>query len=656
MTRTHARVDVVLPRSEETSSSRSRLDARASSNASPSRSPKRERLAWLDNERRIALARAEHLRAKVLASRRLLNAELAKRSSARASGSQGRASDASEKRELARERSAREHIDVDDVERRDGNEREQRTNEHLDDSALRSVSVKERIEDVRRKLERATTGANAPPSSTSRSGTDFTSQRSGVERATKEDFQVIHVEDDDRDRDARQRTLMDEMKAKRASAEAALEEATSALRATREELARARDDEARAREIAKEREGMSEEAKGRAESAMAMVKAYENQLDEARARGERELRVKIDEMEELRRELERARGELERVKSSQRDAMNAQLAQQSTVQHNLVKELTDAKTEERAGRVKIKELESKLEVVTAALEEATNSIADAAKAQNAAISRSEREMISSFEAREAETKAAHEERERASKARVNELEAQIGEASKKIARLEREIKEALDAHAKAAKSEREATAMVDRLTDEVEAMKSALDRSRVEAETSSARTTEETAALAQKLNKRIAELEIELERSTAAYERNETEYQRLIEDVSAQNAALKAKATVSADSSAAFLRAQNEKLKIEVQALSQTLADIERGEDESSSGLFSIFASPSKSSTALAANKRRVKDLELELDVERAEHERVRSVLEQKLEACIAERDDLREKSNQTSFAALFGF
>ena len=625
------------------------------------RAPRGDALRWLEDERRDALTRAEALRAKVLASRRLLSEELHRRRarqsrSAGANGALGRTNDAFDfglnaskttttmtttTTRAAREPSPRGKTDA---LRRDAED----------------LNVK--LDDLRRKLERATSGseavsANASPTKPSapKSGALTSFQQSAPASPLDRSRETMRerYERELADTRASANASCDELKRRCAALGEELDVAKGEYRATVEQLEYARAEVTRLTTITHTTEEMPKASIAAATAAT--VREYEGKLEAARESAERDLRAKVAEVESLQRELKVAKDDFERLKSKQSETIAAQVAQQTTIQHNLVKELTDAKTEERAGRIKIKDLESRLEEVTRALDIATSSMSDAAKDQNNAVSRSERELNSSFDEREFALTKTHKERERALEARIEELEARNAEALKKVTKLERELKETLDAHASTAKSEREATTKVERLTDEVASLTSALERAREETKQSSAHVSEEHATRVQALEKRISELEGEMSRALATYERNEAEYQSLIEDVTAQNTALKAKSSSAPESvSAATLRAQNEKLKIEVEALSQALTDIERADEEQNSGWLGFFSGGASASGALASATKRVSDLETELDVARTDAARTQTALEEQLASVIVERDALRkEKSSHTTFSSL---
>jgi len=614
-------------------------------------------LRWLEDERRDALTRAEALRAKVLASRRLLSEELHRRRAREgrargASGATGRGSDGfdfgssasattSSMRMQAREPSAR--VKTDGL-RRDAED------------------LNGKLDDLRRKLERATSGSEA----VSASASPTKPERASIQQASAPASPLDRSRETMRERYERELSdtrasasaSCDELKRRCAALGEELDVAKGEYRATVEQLEHARAEVTRLTAIGQTTEEMHNASIAAATAAT--VREYEGKLEATRANAEQDLRAKVAEVESLQRELKGARDDFERLKSKQSETIAAQVSQQTTIQHNLVKELTDAKTEERAGRMKIKELESRLEEVTRALDIATSSMSHAAKDQNNAVSRSERELNSSFDERELSLTKTHKERERALEAQIEELEAQNAEALKKVTKLEREFKDALDAHASTAKSEREATEKVERLTDEVASLTSALERAREETKQSSAHAFNEHAARVKTLEKRINELEGELERALARYERNEAEYQSLIEDVTYQNAALKAKSSSSSAAesvSTATLRAQNEKLKIEVQSLSQALADIERADEEQNSGFLGFFGGGAAASGALAKANTRISDLETEINVVRTDAARTQTALEEQLAHITVERDALRmEKSSQSSFfSTIFG-
>ena len=247
----------------------------------------------------------------------------------------------------------------------------------------------------------------------------------------------------------------------------------------------------------------------------------------------------------------------------------------------------------------------------------------------------EKALNTSFDEREHELEQSHKEL-RDEMARVSaENEARVTT----IARLEGELEKTVAALAASAKAERESTARVDALTSELERVKTALAKS-TEA------STLESETRAKNLESRVRDLESELKAALESYEKNESEYQKLIEEVTAQNTTLQAKHAASTDASMTTLRSQNEKLKKEVESLSTALAELEA---EDSGGLFGALLGTGSS----AAFKKKIKDLESVVETETA----AKTALETKLRELALEHEALKAKNAPPStLGSFFGF
>ena len=145
----------------------------------------------------------------------------------------------------------------------------------------------------------------------------------------------------------------------------------------------------------------------------------------------------------------------------------------------------------------------------------------------------------------------------------------------------------------------------------------------------------------------MRDLESELQAALESYEKNESEYQKLIEEVTVQNTTLQAKHAGAADASMTTLRSQNEKLKKEVEALSTALAELEA---EDSGGLFGALLGTGSS----AALKKKIKDLEAVVETETT----AKTALETKLRELALEHEALKAKNVPASstLGAFFGF
>ena len=151
---------------------------------------------------------------------------------------------------------------------------------------------------------------------------------------------------------------------------------------------------------------------------------------------------------------------------------------------------------------------------------------------------------------------------------------------------------------------------------------------------------------------RARELETELDTALKSYEKNENEYQRIIEELSEEKKTLQARRSTSDD--ALTLSAQNAKLKSELEALSKELSERRKsddGIDDGGGGIFGAFLGGGGQSTA---SKKKIKELEALAELESAE----KASLEIKLAELTAEFDALREKHARAapSIGSFFGF
>ena len=64
-------------------------------------------------------------------------------------------------------------------------------------------------------------------------------------------------------------------------------------------------------------------------------------------------------MADLKARLGKAKAEFDAHRMAESDTLTSQIAQQTTIQHNLVEELTEAKSAELAAKTRIRELEAR---------------------------------------------------------------------------------------------------------------------------------------------------------------------------------------------------------------------------------------------------------------------------------------------------------
>ena len=193
------------------------------------------------------------------------------------------------------------------------------------------------------------------------------------------------------------------------------------------------------------------------------------------------------------------------------------------------------------------------------------------------------------------------------------------------------------------KTEKESTARIAVLTKELEQAKADATRFLETSTRDSKRASESW--------RRARELETELDTALKSYEKNENEYQRIIEELSEEKKTLQAHADVD---DALTLSAQNAKLKSELEALSKELSERRKsddGIDDGGGGIFGAFLGGGGQSMA---SKKKIKELEALVESESAE----KASLEIKLAELTAEFDALREKHARAapSIGSFFGF
>ena len=414
-----------------------------------------------------------------------------------------------------------------------------------------------------------------------------------------------------------------------AAARAELENERRAKAALESDVARAREESNRLAESLSDEKRNRDQAIERAVSeAEAEFSRREREAREALAR-ESEARAK--EVAEMEAKLTAARAEFEAHRKAESGALSSQIAQQTTIQHNLVQELTEAKTAEVAAKTRASALELRVAELAAALDVAQKQMAIAAKEQNEAVLLKEKTLGANFGAKTAELERECQEL-RVNNERVRDESARRAAA---VTKLEQELKQANDALAASAKAERESTARAKELEKELERARAA------EATRADAAERGERARSAA-LESRVSDLEIELKMALERYEKNESEYQRIIEDVTARNEALTSQRD---DASTTSLEAQNARLKKEVDRLSKELAERDASDD---GGIFGALLG--RDSSHAASLKRRVNELETLCDSRAA----AVAALESQLRDAIAERDAARAKLTTTPSLASF--
>ena len=508
-----------------------------------------------------------------------------------------------------------------------------------------TTDLNERLDDLRMTLERASAASEAGTSSTAASPTKPPRASDGGGGATSEGLR--------RERETMKERYEKELRETRESARESCETLKSELARANEEAAAARsarDDAVEALRVASAESirlaglANSEEHERQAYVERAMVEArkeFEAKIIEATSATERAEASRAEEVADLKARLGKAKAEFDAHRMAESDTLTSQIAQQTTIQHNLVEELTEAKSAELAAKTRIRELEARVAEVTSALDVVTKEMANAARDQNTAVLMKEQALNTSFDEREFEM----EENQKTLRDAVDRLTAESAERGDAIERLERELKTSNAALEESTKTEKESTARIAVLTKELEQAKA--DATRF-LETS-ARDSE---ARIRELETRARELETELDTALKSYEKNENEYQRIIEELSEEKKTLQARRSTSDD--ALTLSAQNAKLKSELEALSKELSERRKsddGIDDGGGGIFGAFLGGGGQSTA---SKKKIKELEALVESESAE----KASLEIKLAELTAEFDALREKHARAapSIGSFFGF
>ena len=615
------------------------------------RGRERNALTWLEDERREALRRAEALRAKVLASRRLLSEELSRRRAYEGVDAggvrRGSTSFASTRttptasptkigRALEEERSA--HKAKTERLRRE------------------TTDLNGKLDDLRQKLDRASVGgshsgsANASPMKAERPlATGMETETSNRARETMRENFERELAEARREASVKCEAYRREAVEAKEESETAKKELAAAVEALRvervqsERLASAVNGEEGARRA------LMDEAMGRTRAECESKFAAER--EELRNAAQR----RAQEIETLKSELASTKAEFEAHKNAEESTLSSQIAQQTTIQHNLVQELTEAKSAEQIAKAQVKQLEARVREVTHALDIAKKEMSSAAKDQNDAVMMKEQSMNSNFDTRVAEARRDHERREAELQSRIERLENAAKEDEGKIHSLRQELAQATEALGVSAKAERESTAKVAALEFELKEVKVEMERVRDAATNSSANSSRESATRIETLENRLAELENELKTSAELYERNEAEYQKLIEKVTKENEELRLSSGggggSSTDAEVAQLHQQNSKLKRELERVSKALQELE-SQDE---GFFGALLGGG----AASASKQKIKDLEAHIDALTSDLA-TKSELEAKLQTVIAEHEELKRKhaaaTPASTLGSFFGF
>jgi len=615
------------------------------------RGRERNALTWLEDERREALRRAEALRAKVLASRRLLSEELSRRRAYEGVDAggvrRGSTSFASTRttptasptkigRALEEERSA--HKAKTERLRRE------------------TTDLNGKLDDLRQKLDRASVGgshsgsANASPMKAERPlATGMETETSNRARETMRENFERELAEARREASVKCEAYRREAVEAKEESETAKKELAAAVEALRvervqsERLASAVNGEEGARRA------LMDEAMGRTRAECESKFAAER--EELRNAAQR----RAQEIETLKSELASTKAEFEAHKNAEESTLSSQIAQQTTIQHNLVQELTEAKSAEQIAKAQVKQLEARVREVTHALDIAKKEMSSAAKDQNDAVMMKEQSMNSNFDTRVAEARRDHERREAELQSRIERLENAAKEDEGKIHSLRQELAQATEALGVSAKAERESTAKVAALEFELKEVKVEMERVRDAATKSSANSSRESATRIETLENRLAELENELKTSAELYERNEAEYQKLIEKVTKENEELRLSSGggggSSTDAEVAQLHQQNSKLKRELERVSKALQELE-SQDE---GFFGALLGGG----AASASKQKIKDLEAHIDALTSDLA-TKSELEAKLQTVIAEHEELKRKhaaaTPASTLGSFFGF
>ena len=288
-------------------------------------------MMWLEHERLEALRRAEALRAKVMASRRLLSEELTRRRDA------GRSHERTRRAmyEPLGTRSARGSASPSPTKAFGRRAEEERATHRAKTERLKkeTTDLNERLDDLREKLERAskeseagTSASTSPLKPRPSAGNDDALVRSRQTMTARYERDLA----DTRESALRLREELD-------AARKARDEAVEALRVAREESHR-----------------LAEAANS---SEIDRVTQIERAVSDAKRDFDAKVAAHVSEIDELKTQLSKARADFDAHRSSQSNTLSSQIAQQTTIQHNLVQELTDAKTSERTAKIRIKELE-----------------------------------------------------------------------------------------------------------------------------------------------------------------------------------------------------------------------------------------------------------------------------------------------------------
>lgn len=624
------------------------------------RGRERNALTWLEDERREALRRAEALRAKVLASRRLLSEELSRRRAYEGVDAGGGVRGGSMSYASTRTTPTASPTKI-------GRALEEERSAHkVKTERLRreTTDLNGKLDDLRQKLDRASVGgsrsgsASASPLKAERPPpAAITTTTGGIETETSNRARETMRENFERELAEARREASIKCEAYRREAVEAKQEtetakkelaaAVEALRVERvqsERLASAVNGEEGARRA------LMDEATGRTRAECESKFAAER--EELRNAAQRY----AQEIETLKSELAATKSEFEAHKTAEESTLSSQIAQQTTIQHNLVQELTEAKSAEQIAKAQVKQLEARVREVTQALDIAKKEMFSAAKDQNDAVMMKEQSMNSNFDARVAEARRDHERREAELQSRIERLENASKEDEGKIQNLRQELARATEALGVSAKAERESTARVAALEFELKEVKIEMERARDAATKSSATSSRESATRIETLETRLAELENELKTSTELYERNEAEYQKLIEKVTKENEELRLASASdgggsSTEADVAQLRQQNSKLKHELERVSKTLQELE-SQDE---GFFGALLGGG----AASASRQKIKDLEAHIDALTSDLA-TKSELEAKLQTIIAEHEELKRKhaaaTPASTLGSFFGF
>jgi len=338
----------------------------------------------------------------------------------------------------------------------------------------------------------------------------------------------------------------------------------------------------------------------------------------------------------------------------------SQIAQQTTIQHNLVQELTEAKTAEQRANSLVKALETRVEEISKALDIATNGISVAAKDQNAAVADTERKLGEQAAA----NARAHKEREAELMGQIERLQATHVSQNHTIERLELELRKFTEVLSASERAQRESALSVSSLQSELETARSELERMQSKLEKTFMETSQANAKRVHDLENRIADLQAEIKASSEQYEKNEAEYQQLIEKVTTEKKELSLKTPRGGDeinnTAISTLRSQNEKLRQELENVSSALQvlESERQRSENVDEDVGFFGALLGGGGVSASTKKKIKELETIIESLRLELAS-KSELEVKYRALLIEHDALKSappSSTASSFGAFFGF